>query len=231
MVSKRNKTRIALRVVGSILAIFGIMCVVGYIKAGNVIKSFEDDYKKFSDLEDDKKFTSLVNLYKFCYFVSIKEESAFAFVVKENKESGVKMAKEALEKKNTKEIDDLILSPYSMKGTGMDISKFDKVVGDVGLLVRLGFWFKGYHPIKPTYALSSFIHKTIKNPTKDEGTAAFLDIVDDSVVKVFGVKCDDKCLKSISSAKKFTFEASKNGISGKAADFIAYICYKVEKKA
>ncbi|TBU05853.1 hypothetical protein CWI39_0609p0020, partial [Hamiltosporidium magnivora] len=72
---------------------------------------------------------------------------------------------------------------------------------------------KGYHPIKPTYALSAFIHKTIKNPTKDEVNYAVLDIVDDSVVKVFDVKYDDKGPKSIPSAKKFKFEASKNGIS------------------
>ncbi|TBU11630.1 hypothetical protein CWI38_1109p0020 [Hamiltosporidium tvaerminnensis] len=230
MVSKRNKIRISLGVVGSILAIFGIICVVGYIKAGNVIKSFEDDYKKFSALEDDKKFTSLVNLYKFGYFGSDKEESGFALIVKEKMESSVKMAKEALEKKNIKEFWGLFLSYCFSKEIDMDISKLEKVVGDVGLLGRLGFWFKGYHLIKPTYALSSFIHKTIKNPKKDEVKYAFLDIVDDSVVKVFDVKYDDKGPKSIPSAKKFKFEAPKNGISGKPADFIAYICYKVKKK-
>ncbi|TBU01918.1 hypothetical protein CWI37_0599p0010 [Hamiltosporidium tvaerminnensis] len=229
MVSKRNKIRIALGVVGSILAIFGIMCVVGYIKAGNVIKSFEDDYKKFLDLEDDKKFTSLVNLYNYGYFYSDKVVSFFGFVVKEHKESAVKMAKEALEKKHTKKKEELMES-FGFHQHLIDISRLEKVVGDFGLLVRLGFCFKGYHPIKPTYALSAFIHKTIKNPTKDEVNYAVLDIVDDSVVKVFDVKYDDKGPKSIPSAKKFKFEASKNGISGKAADFIAYICYKVKKK-
>ncbi|KAK1348359.1 hypothetical protein LUQ84_002364 [Hamiltosporidium tvaerminnensis] len=227
MVSKRNKIRIALGVVGSILAIFGIMCVVGYIKAGNVIKSFEDDYKKFSDLEDDKKFTSLVNLYKFGYFASDKEKSAFGFTNEENNESSVKMAKEALEKKNKEEFKKLIES-FSINDIEIDISKFEKIVGDVGLLVRLGFCFKGYHPIKPTYALSSFIHKTIKNQKKDEVNSAVLDIVDDSVVKVFDVKSDDNGVKSISSARKFKFEAPKNGISGKPADFIAYIYHKVK---
>ncbi|TBU04183.1 hypothetical protein CWI36_0801p0030 [Hamiltosporidium magnivora] len=230
MVSKRNKIRIAVGVGGSILAIFGIMCVVGYIKAGNVIESFEDDYKKFSALDDDIKRISIVNLYKFGYFASDKEGSGFGFTKVENKESSVKMAKEALEKKNIEKFKELKRS-FSFNGSYMDISKFEKVVGDVGLLVRLGFCFKGYHPIKPTYALSSFIHKSIKNTKKDELNFAYLDIVDDSVVKVFDVKCGAKGVKSISSAKKFKFEAPKNGISGKPADFIAYICHKVEKKA
>ncbi|TBT97181.1 hypothetical protein CWI39_3122p0010, partial [Hamiltosporidium magnivora] len=226
MVSKRNKIRIALGVVGSILAIFGIMCVVGYIKAGNVIKSFEDDYKKFSALDDDIKRISLVNLYKFCYFGSVKEGSCFALIVEENKELSVKMLKEALEKKNTRELDKLSSNQDLIEAFHVDFSKFDKVVGDFGLLLRLGLCFKGYHPIKPTYALSSFVHKTIKNPKKDESRYVFLDIVDDSVVKVFNAKSDDKGTKSISSAKKFKFEAPKNGISGKPADFIAYICHK-----
>ncbi|TBU01896.1 hypothetical protein CWI36_1237p0030, partial [Hamiltosporidium magnivora] len=171
-----------------------------------------------------------VNLHKFCYFISIKEKSGFGFILKEYKDSSVKIAKEALEKKNIEKYQKNRRSIYTLE-VALDISKFEKVFGDFGLLVRLGFWFKGYHPIKPTYALSSFIHKTIKNPKKDESNSAVLDIVDDSVVKVFDVKRDDNGVKSISSAKKFKFEAPKNGISGKPADFIAYICHKVEKKA
>ncbi|TBT97244.1 hypothetical protein CWI39_3080p0010 [Hamiltosporidium magnivora] len=229
MALERKKAMIiASGLVISMLFIFALICGLGYNKAGNVIKSFEEDFKKVSATAQFKFITNNLNKTKLGDFASIKGKKVFELPF--SSYDSAKSLIKALDDKKIEKVQ-VYTNIYIDETIQIDASKFINIVGEIGFLVKIGFWFKGKTAIRSICAISSFIYKAIKEDSKErEKVFVILNLEDEKNVKGFYVKTDnDGKIKTICSPKTFKFNDSKNGLEGKSHDFVAFIVEKVRK--
>ncbi|TBU04788.1 hypothetical protein CWI37_0088p0010 [Hamiltosporidium tvaerminnensis] len=239
---KTKEFRIAAIVVFGITTVCLIIGCIGYYKAGNAIKDFEEDFKKVSEKLQFKnnvlafeniRYAVFMNSIKYKFFMICEIHNNNIPLTKPFEEYNRSNISEPIKDSTKKFLTKIRKAFESSNLFSFDTSGFLKVIPNLGFFVRIGLLIRKKHPFLDVYKAFKSIGSLLNNSLENEGPLfIILKIVDDKRVllnekylysEITGIFCVKKILD---------FDSLKiNGKKFVSSDFIIYIAEKVRKES